>query len=163
MPVTGQHCRICHTPGAPALRRFPIRKSSGREAIGLDFRVTAGRNRPFAPSPEEEDEKAGKEGARTGREKAAASEREKAVKDPRTERKGRQQMPRQRLLQWRTGRTPEPQQHRKAQRRTKRQFTRIPATLWEERGLSRCFLGVHLERRRQEINTKGRVAEQHNI
>ncbi|KAJ1163612.1 hypothetical protein NDU88_004068 [Pleurodeles waltl] len=57
-----RHCRLRHTPGAPTLRRFPTRKSSGREPIGLAFWVTAGRNRPFAPSPGKEDEKAGKEG-----------------------------------------------------------------------------------------------------
>ncbi|KAJ1087974.1 hypothetical protein NDU88_001133 [Pleurodeles waltl] len=74
--VTGRHCWIGHTLGAPALRRFPTRKSFGREPIGLDFRVTAGRNRPFVPTPQEEDEKAIKEGARTEREVGGIGEGE---------------------------------------------------------------------------------------
>ncbi|KAJ1141244.1 hypothetical protein NDU88_007578 [Pleurodeles waltl] len=66
--------------------------SSGREPIGLDFRVTVGRNRPFTPSPHRRTRRRGKNAAKTVREKAAAtarektaaSEREKVVKDPRT-------------------------------------------------------------------------------
>ncbi|KAJ1113702.1 hypothetical protein NDU88_001944, partial [Pleurodeles waltl] len=77
-------------------RRFLTRMSSGWEPIGLDFRVKAGRNRPFAPSPQKRKRKrmrrrrknaarmVREKAAATAGEKTAATEREKAVKNPRT-------------------------------------------------------------------------------
>ncbi|KAJ1193668.1 hypothetical protein NDU88_002964 [Pleurodeles waltl] len=73
--VTGRHCWLCHTPGSPAWRRFPTRKSSGREPIWLIFRVTAGSKRPFAPSPGKTWEEAATEGGKTWEEAATEGAR----------------------------------------------------------------------------------------
>ncbi|KAJ1190600.1 hypothetical protein NDU88_007338 [Pleurodeles waltl] len=114
-------------PGAPPLRRSPTRNWVGLPGDGWQKQALRAVTR-----------EGGREG---GESRSDNSEREggsivEVVEDQRTERKAGEASAE--VVAVESGEDTETQLHRETQRRTRSQFTRIPATPWEERGLSRC-------------------------
>ncbi|KAJ1188225.1 hypothetical protein NDU88_004988 [Pleurodeles waltl] len=117
-PVTGRHWRRTrHTPGAPEVQSFLTQKSLRQEPILRNFRVKMGRKGALPSDPGKQEEEPETKGM-----PKETTETEETRADQRT-------APKQEDIGATSGHLKEG--------RTRRQYSKIPAMLWEERGLHR--------------------------